>query len=263
MSGAVPPPAARPLRRAARVMRPLPWFPGAVGAGVGTRQCGPCGLHPQGGWPSTVVRGVWCQALPLPRPPVPWGGQPGLCSPCFPGAVVVGVGTQHQPHSVRSWEPSLRAVGMAGGRPRGGCPLRGASEFRRSPSPGRPSSGRAVGVRYPPAVGAGVRVWRRSTVPSACMPCGGLRAAGVVGGRPGGGGLPPFGGASGVRRCPSPGPPSFWVCSRDGTTRVSRARLVWAWGASTSPTARALASRHGPLWGWREGVPGGGCLSPL
>ena len=38
------------------------------------------------------------------------------------GAGGVGVGTQHRPHSVRSCEPALRAVGVAGGRPRGGVP---------------------------------------------------------------------------------------------------------------------------------------------
>ena len=29
-----------------------------------------------GGWPATVVRGVWCQALSLPRLHVLWSGQP-------------------------------------------------------------------------------------------------------------------------------------------------------------------------------------------
>ena len=52
-------------------------------------------------------------------------------------------------------------------------------------SPGCPPSWRAVGVRCPRAVGAGVRAWGPSTVPFACMPCGGLHAAGVVGHRPG------------------------------------------------------------------------------
>ena len=68
------------------------------------------------------MRGVWCQALSLARPPVPWGGQPGFRDPCFSGVVGVGVGTQHRPHSVRSCEQALRAVGMAAGRPRGGVP---------------------------------------------------------------------------------------------------------------------------------------------
>ena len=94
---------------------------------------------------------------------------------------------QHRFHSVPAW----LAVWVAEGRPRGGClpPLRGASEVRRSPSPYCPPTGRAFGVRYPRAVGAGVWVWGPNTVPLACTPCGGC----VVGGRPqGGGSLPPL-----------------------------------------------------------------------
>ena len=89
----------------------------------------------------------------------------------------------------------------------------------------------------------------------------GLRAAGEVGGRPrGGGGLPLLREASGVRRCPSPGRRSSGAGSLGSATRVSRVRLVWAWGPSTGPTARALAGRHCERWGWRRGVPGGGAL---
>ena len=79
------------------------------------------GAVPGGGWPATVVRGVLCQALSLPRPPVLWGRQPGYRDPCVPGAVGVGVGTQHLFHSVRPCRPALLAVGVAEGRPRGGC----------------------------------------------------------------------------------------------------------------------------------------------
>ena len=265
MSGAVPPPAARPLGRAAGVPRPvcpgcgrcrrgdpatapqraplragvaryggggrassggvpsavvrgvcgqalpLPRLPalwagcwgqpptcrGRGCVGVGAQHC-PLGLHalwalrpagvvggrPRGGWPATVVRGVWCQALSLPWPPVLWGGRPGFCDPCVPGAVGVGVGTQHRPNGARPCGPALRAVGVAEGRPRGGCrsPLLGASGVRRSPFPSCPPSGRAVGVRYPGAVGAGVQAWGPCTGPMARVPCGGLRATGVAGG---------------------------------------------------------------------------------
>ena len=45
--------------------------------------------------------------------------------------------------------------------------------------------------------------------------------------------------------------------SRGSTTRVSRVRLVWAWGPSTGPTAYALVGERCALWGWRKGVPGG------
>ena len=275
MSGAVPPPAARPLERAARVPRPvcpgcgrcgrghpapapqraplqagvarcggggraspggvlstivrgvtgqapslprLPahwagcWGPpptccGRGCVGVGAQHC-PLGLHalwglhaagvvggrPRGGWPATVVRGAWCQALSLPRPPVLWSGQPGFRVLCVPGAVGAGVGTRHRPHSVRPCGLALLAVGVAEGRPLGGClpPLWGAPEARRRPSPNCPPTGRAVGVRHPRAVGAVVWVWEPNTIPAACMPCGGCMPRGWWGAVPGGGGLPPL-----------------------------------------------------------------------
>ena len=118
-----------------------------------------------------------------------------------------------------------------------------------------PASGRAVGVHHRIAVGAGVRVWGPCTVP---MPCGGLRAGWVVGGRPGGGWpsnpvrdvwrqalslwWPPI---SGGRQ---PGP----------VARVSRARVVWLWGLqqrphsarSWEPALRAVAVAGGASLGW-------------
>ena len=75
------------------------------------------------------MRGAWCQALSLPRPPVLWSGQPGFRDPRVPGVVDAGVWTQHRPHSVRPCGPALLAVGVAEGRPRGGVPstvVRGA-----------------------------------------------------------------------------------------------------------------------------------------
>ena len=88
-----------------------------------------------------------------------------------------------------------------------------------------------------------------------------LRAAGVVGGAvPGGVGLPPLRGASGVRRCPPPGLPSSGAGSLGSATRVSRVRSVRAWGPSPGPTACALAGRRCSLSGWRKGVPGGGAV---
>ena len=50
----------------------------------GLRAAGSLGGCPRGGWPATVVRGVWCQPLSLPQPPVLCGGQPGFCDPCAP-----------------------------------------------------------------------------------------------------------------------------------------------------------------------------------
>ena len=141
MSGAVPPPAARPLERAARVPRPV--CPGCGRCGrvgpapaphraplrAGVARCGGGRRASPGGVPSTVVRGAWCQALSLPRPPVLLSGLPGFRYPCVPGAVDAGVWTLHRPHSVRPCGTALLAVGVAEGRPRGGVPstvVRGA-----------------------------------------------------------------------------------------------------------------------------------------
>ena len=141
MSGAVPPPAARPLERAARVPRPV--CPGCGRCGrvdpapapqraplrAGVARCGGGGGASPGGVPSTAVRGAWCQALSLPRPPVLWSGQPGFRNPCVPGAVDAGVWTPHRPHGVRPCGTALLASGVAEGRPRGGVPstvVRGA-----------------------------------------------------------------------------------------------------------------------------------------
>ena len=133
VSGAVPPTAARPLERAARVPRPMCPGCGRCERGdpapapqraplrAGVARCGGGGRASPGGVPSTIVRGAWCQAPSLPRPPVLWSGQPGFRVPCVPGAVGAGVGTQHRPHSVRPCGPALLAVVLAEGRPRGGC----------------------------------------------------------------------------------------------------------------------------------------------
>ena len=133
VSGAVPPPATRLPERAARVPRPV--CPGGGRCGrvdpapapqraplrAGVARCGGGGRASPGGVPSTVVRGAWCQALSLPRPLVLRSVQPGFRDPRVPGAVDAGVWTQHRPHSARPCGPALLAVGVAGGRPRGGC----------------------------------------------------------------------------------------------------------------------------------------------
>ena len=132
-SGAVPPPTARPLGGLLGSATHVLWarvcgclgaqhFPLGLHALWGLRAAGVVGGRPRGGWPATVGRGVWCQALSLPRPPVLWSGQPGFRDPCVPDAVDAGVGTQLRPHSVRPCGLALLAVGVAEGCPRGGCP---------------------------------------------------------------------------------------------------------------------------------------------
>ena len=276
VSGAVPPPAARPLERAARVPRPA--CPGCSRCGRGdsapapqrapfrasVARCGCGGRASLGGVPSTVVRGAWCQALSLPRPPVLWSGQPGFRVPCVPGAVGAGVGTHHRPHSVRPCGPALLAVGVAEGRPRGGClpPLWGAPGVRRCPSPDRPSSGAG-------SQGSATRVSRVRSM-RACGPSTGPTACALAGRRcslwgwrkgvPGGGAFHRCEGRLVSGAVPSPGRPSSGAGSQGSATRVSRVRSMRACGPSTGPTACALAGRRSSLWGWRKGVPGGGAF---
>ena len=127
-----PSPDCPPTGRAVGVRHPR-----AVGAGVWVSgpNTGPLGLHallglraaglvggrPQGGWPATVVRGVWCQALSLPRPPILWGGQPGFRDPCVLAAVCRGLGDTAPAPQRAPLRPALLAVGVAEGRPLGGC----------------------------------------------------------------------------------------------------------------------------------------------
>ena len=206
-SGAVPPPAARPLERAVRVPRP-------VCPGCGRRGRGDPALAPQraplragvallgggggaspGGVPSTAVRGVWCQALSLPQPPVLWSGQPGFRVPCVPGAVGAGVGTEHRPHSVRPCGLALLAVGVAEGRPPGvpSTVVRGtwcqALSLPRPPVLWSGQPGFRV-LCVPGAVGSGVGTQHQ---PHSVRPCGpALLAVGMAEERPRGGCFPPL-----------------------------------------------------------------------
>ena len=205
-----------------------PCVPGAVDAGVWTqhrppsvRPCGPAlfavGVaegRPRGGVPSTVVRGAWCQALSLPRPPVLRSVQPGFRDPCVPGAVDAGVWTQHRPHSVRPCGPALLAVGVAEGRPRGGVPstfVRGA--WCQALSLPQPPVLRGVqpgfrDPRVPGAVGAGVGTQHR---PHSVRPCGpALLAVGVAEGRPRGGVPPTVVRGAWCQTLSVPRPPVLW-----------------------------------------------------
>ena len=252
-------------------------YPRAVGAGVWVwgpntvpLACMPCGGYvprgwcgggasPGGGWPATVVRGVWCQALSLPRPPVLWAGCQGPLSTgcgCGGGA---GVGTDHRPHRARSCEAALRAVGATRGCP-GGAPPAWVWGVR----------GWALSHPRVPALWAGC--W--GPLPTGCE-CGGVRAWGPVthptaralaccGGSmmvPGGGRLLPGSGASGVGRSPTPD------CPPSG--RAAGAHYPLAVGAGgcgrgdPSPTPQRALLRAGfARCGGGMRVPGGGasCL---
>ena len=204
MSGAVPPPAARPLERAARVPRPVCLGCGRCRRGdpspapqraplrAGVARCGGGGRASPGGVLSTVVRGAWCQALSLPRPPVLWSGQPGFRDPCVPDAVDAGVWTQHRPHSVRPCRPALLAVGVVEGRPRGGAFHRceGRLVSGAVPPPAARPLERAARVPRPVCPGCGQcgRVVPAPAPQRAPLRAGGARCGG--GGRASPGGVP-------------------------------------------------------------------------
>ena len=133
-SGALPPQTTRPFGRAAGAHYPLAVVAG--GAGVGTRHerhsarscelalraVGAAGGCPGGGGASVLAVGrPGSGALP-PLITRPFGRADEAHYPLAVGAGAAGVGTRHQPHSARSCELALRAVGAARGRP-WGAPL--------------------------------------------------------------------------------------------------------------------------------------------
>ena len=129
------------------------------------------------------------------------------------------------------------APGQGSGRasPEGCLPLlRGASDVSRSPSPDCPPTGRAVGVHYRRAVGAGVWVWGPIAVPLACMPCGGCVPRGWRGAVPGGGA---FHRCEGRLRSGAPPPPTARPLGRllGSSTHVLRERACGSGGPSPSP----------------------------
>ena len=247
-SGAPPPPAARPLGGPSGSATHVLWVRvcGCGGPALspwvaspwGLRAAGVVGGRPRGGWTATVVRGVWCQALSLSRPPVLWGGRPGFRDPCVPGAVGVGVGTQHGPHSVRPCEPSLRAVGVAEGRPRGGALRRcgGSLSSGAPPPPTAHPLGRAAGVPRPVSPGC---EWCGCGDPAPAPQRAPLQA--VVARCRGGGGASPGGGAFGrcEGRLGSGNPPHPAACPLSGlsgsATDVLWARVCGCQGPAPAP----------------------------
>ena len=237
--GRSPTPDCPPSGRAAGAHYPL-----AVGAGgcgrwdpsatpqrallrAGFARCGG-DMRVPGGAHLAWVWGVRGRALPHPRLPALWAGARGpLPTGCGCGGGA-GVGTCHKPHSARSCELALRAVGATRGRPGGGrlLPWCGASGVGRSPDPDCPPSGRAAGAHYPLAVGAGgcgrgdpspapqralLRAGFARCGGGMRFPGGGASCLGV--GRPGSGALPtptarPLGGL--------PGPTTHWLWVRGG-----------------------------------------------
>ena len=117
-----------------------PWPACPVGAAC---RGGGGGPSPGGGWPATVVRGVWCQALSLPQPSVLWGGQLLFCDPCVPGAVGAGVGPNTHPTACALAGRRCSQWGWRKGVPGGGAFWRCEGRLRSGAPP--PPTARPLG----------------------------------------------------------------------------------------------------------------------
>ena len=268
--GRSPAPYCPPSGRAAGAHYPLAVSAGGCGRGdpsptpqrallrAGFARCGG-GMRVPGGGASCL--GVGCPgsgALPSPTA-YPLGGLPGPTTHWLWVQGAAGVGTRHQPHSARSCELALRAVGAARGRPGGAPPawvwgVRGRALFH----PRLPALW--AGCRGPLPTGCGcggVRVWGPVTNPTARALASWLCALwGAERGRPGG--APPawVWGVRG-RALSHPALPALWAGCRGPLPTGSGCGGVRPWGPVTNPTARALACCGGSMR-----VPGGGapCL---
>ena len=230
--GRSPTPGCPPSGRAAGAHYPLAVGAGGCGRGdpsptpqrallrAGFARCGDGTRAPGGGASCLGVGRPGSGALPPPTAR-PLGGLPGPTTHWLWVRGGAGVGTRHQPHSVRSCELALRILGAARGRPGGAPPawvwgVRG----RALSHPRLPALW--GGCRGPLPTGSGcggVRAWgpvTHSTARAVSCCGGGLRVPGegasCLGvGRPGSGALPPptarpLGGL--------PGPTTHWLWVR-------------------------------------------------
>ena len=245
-----PTPDCPPSGRAAGAHYPLAVGAGRCGRGdpsptpqrallrAGFARCGGGTRAPGGGATCLGVGRPESGALPPPTARL-LGGLPGPTTHWLWVRGGAGVGTHHQPHSARSCELALRAVGAARGRP-GGAPPAWMWGVR----------GRALSQPRLPALWAGCR----GPLPTGCG-CGGVRAWGPVSNptaralaRCGGGMRVPGGGAS----CLGVGHPGSGALPPPtarplGGPRGPLPTGCWcggvrAWGFVTNPTARTLAS---------------------
>ena len=270
-SGAPPPLTARPL---GGLLGSASHLLGRGCVGVGAQHC-PLGLHalsglraarvvwwggvPGGGWPATVVRGVTCQALSLPRPPVLWAGCRGpLPTGCGCGGVRAwGPITNPTERALASWLCALweRQEGAQGG----GASCLGVGHPGSGALP--PPSARPLGGLPGPTThwlwvrgGAGVGTRHQPHSARSCVLWG--RDEGARGGR-----LLPGCGASGVGRSSTPD------CPPSG--RAAGAHYPLAVGAGgcgrgdPSPTPERALWRVGfARCGGCTRAPGGGRLLP-
>ena len=153
------------------------------------------------------------------------GRAAGARYPLVVGAVGVGLGTRRQTPLCALLRAGFVRRGGGTRVPGGGrlLPQWGASEVGRSPTPHRPSLGRAAGACYRLAVGAGGEGWDPSPTPLRALLRGGFARRGGSTKAPGeGNGLPGCGGSK-VGRSPTPDRPFLG--------RAARARYPLAVGA--------------------------------
>ena len=268
-SGPLPPPTARPLGGLQGPTTHWLWVRGGAGVGIrhqphsarsfelALRAVGAARGRPGGRASCLGVGRPLSGALPPPTAR-PLGGLPGPTTHWLWVRGGGGMGTRHKPHSARSCELALRAVGAARGRPGGrllpGC---GASGVGRSPTPDCTPSGRAARAHYGLAVGAwGCGRGDPSPTPQRALFLAGFARCGVSTRAPGGARLLP--GVWGVR-CRSlshPQLPALWAGCRAPLPTGCGCRGVRAWGPVTNPTARSLASWLCALWERHEGARG-------
>ena len=217
---------------------------------------GVAGACPRG-IPLTAVRGVWCQALLLPRSLILGaGGRAPL--PVYSRRAYCGCGHP-------SPDPQRALLGAGVARPRDG----------RRASPGgvpravlRSVCGLALIFSLLPVLGAD----SRGPLSTCCgRECPGVKTRhclfgvcalrGIARGGAGGRLLQGLTShrcegrlVSGAISLPAACP---WGGQRGPAARVRLAGVVRVWEPSTGPAARALASQRCALWGWQEGVLGG------
>ena len=272
--GRSPAPDCPPSGRAAGALYPLALGAGGCGRGDPSTtpqracfaRCGSGMRVPGGGASCLGVGRPGSGALPPPTAR-PLGGLPGPTTHWLWVRGGAGVGTRHQPHSVRSCVLALRAVGAARGRP-GGAPaawvwgVRG----RALSHPRLPALWAGCRGPLPSGCGCGgVRAWGPVTNPTACLLCALWgRHEGAVGGAP----LAWVWGVRG-RALSHPRLPALWACCQGPLPTGCGCGGVRAWGPVTNPTARALACCGGGMWVLGGGAsclgvgrPGSGALPP-
>ena len=261
--GRSPTPDCPPSGQAAGTHYPLAVGAGGCGLGdpsptpqrallrAGFARCGGSMRVPGGCASCLGVGRLGSGALPPPTAR-PLGGLPGPTTHWLWVRGGAGVGTRHQPHSARSCELALRAVGAARGRPGWGASCLGVGRPGSGALP--PPSARPLGGLPGPTThwlwlrgGAGVETRHQPHSARSCVLWG--RHEGARGGR-----LLPGCGASGVGRSPDP------KCPPSG--RAARAHYPLAVGAGGCGRGDPSPTSQRALYGAGFARCGGGTRAP-